>query len=184
MPGFLAGAISRSFPAGALSDASAQQSRHIAIPARLWLYVLLFIGFVIFLLVLPVIWGIVSEAASSAAEKAAPGTFFLGLGVLFVGLVTGIEILLIVGASLAGLVIVGVIVDNYLGPVRARVDSTTPGPTLPMMIMKPVPPCTIAGWVKSPLTPACRIRPGSTTTGSAARTISLPTGRWPKRYCG
>jgi len=118
MPGFLAGTISSTFPARAISDASAQHSRHIAIPARLWLYVLLFIGFVIFLLVLPVIWGIVSEAASSAAEKAAPGTFFLGLGVLFVGLVTGIEILLIVGASLAGLVIVGVIVDNYLATVR------------------------------------------------------------------
>ena len=79
MPGFL-GTISSTFPAGAISDASAQHSRHIAIPANLWLYVLLFIGFVIFLLVLPVIWGVVSEAASSAAEKAAPGTFFLGLG--------------------------------------------------------------------------------------------------------
>jgi hypothetical protein len=176
MPGFL-DTISSTFPAGAISDATAQHSRHIAIPARLWLYVLLFIGFVIFLLVLPVIWGIVSEAASSAAEKAAPGTFFLGLGVLFVGLVTGIDILLIVGASLAGLVIVGVIVDNYLG-------SSAVGPPHPMMIMNPVSPCTIIGWVVTPLTPACRTRPGSTTTGSAARTISLPTGRWPKRYCG
>ena len=129
MPGFL-GTISSTFPAGAISDSSAQHSRHIAIPGRLWLYVLLFIGFVILLLVLPVIWGIVSEAASSAAEKAAPGTFFLGLGVLFVGLVTGIEILDVVGASLAGLVIVGVIVDNYLGAMccgscpRAKNHST------------------------------------------------------------
>jgi hypothetical protein len=105
MPGFLAGTI---------SDASAQHSRHIAIPARLWLYVLLFVGFVIFLLVLPVIWGVVSEAASGAAEKAAPGTFFLGLGILFVGLVGGFKILDIVGASLVGLVVIGVIVDNYL----------------------------------------------------------------------
>jgi hypothetical protein len=113
MPGFLASTI---------SEASAQQSRHVAIPARLWLYVVLFIGFVIFLLVLPVIWGVVSEAASSAAEKAAPGTFFLGLGILFVGLVAGLEILDIVGASLAGLVIVGVIVDNYLGVARGGSD--------------------------------------------------------------
>jgi hypothetical protein len=130
MPGFL-GTISSTLPAGAINDASAQLSRHIAIPARLWLYVLLFIGFVIFLLVLPVIWGIVSEAASSAAEKAAQGTFFLGLGVLFVGLVTGIEILDIVGASLAGLVIVGVIVDNYLdadGPSRLGVLGPSSGP--------------------------------------------------------
>jgi hypothetical protein len=106
MPGFLAGTI---------SDAYAQHSRHVTIPARLWLYVLLFIGFVIFLLVLPVVWGAVSEAASTAAEKAAPTTFFVGLGVLFLGLVTGLEILDIVGASLAGLVVIGVIVDNYLG---------------------------------------------------------------------
>lgn len=124
MPGFLAGTISRTFPAGSISDAATQHSRHIVIPAKLWLYVLLFIGFVIFLLVLPVIWGIVSEAASSAAEKAAPGTFFLGLGVLFVGLVAGLEILDIVGASLVGLVIIGVIVDNYLVALRRlRQDS-------------------------------------------------------------
>jgi hypothetical protein len=113
MPGFL-GTISSTFPAGAISDASAQQTRHITIPAHLWLYVLLFIGFVIFLLVLPVIWGVVSEAASSAAEKAAPGTFFLGLGILFIGLVADLKILDIAGASLVGLVVIGVIVDNYL----------------------------------------------------------------------
>jgi hypothetical protein len=116
MSGFLAGTISSTLPAGTISNASAQQSRHIAIPAHLWLYVLLFIGFVIFLLVLPVIWGVVSEAASGAAEKAAPGTFFLGLGILFVGLVGGFKILDIAGASLVGLVVIGVIVDNYLGP--------------------------------------------------------------------
>ena len=133
MPGFLAGTISSTFPAGTISDASARQSRHIAIPGRLWLYVLLFIGFVILLLLLPVIWGVVSEAASSAAEKAAPGTFFLGLGVLFVGLVAGIEILDIVGASLAGLVVIGVIVDNYLVAVRPAAR-----PTSPVMIMNPV----------------------------------------------
>jgi hypothetical protein len=114
MPGFLGGAISSTIPAGAISDASALHSRHIAIPGRLVLYVILFIGFVIFLLVLPVIWGAVSEAASGAAEKAAPGTFFLGLGILFVGLVGGFKILDIIGASLVGLVVIGVIVDNYL----------------------------------------------------------------------
>jgi hypothetical protein len=97
-----------------------QHSRHIEIPARLWLYVLLFIGFVIFLLVLPVVWGAVAEAASGAAEKAAPGTFFLGLGILFVGLVGGFKILDIIGASLVGLVVIGVIVDNYLAAWRVR----------------------------------------------------------------
>jgi hypothetical protein len=117
MPGFLVGTTSTSL-AGTISDASGQQSRHIAVSGRLVLYVLLFIGFVIVLLVIPVIWGAVSEAASSAAEKAAPGTFFLGLGVLFTGLVAGVEILDIVGASLAGLVILGVIVDNYLTAVH------------------------------------------------------------------
>ena len=118
MPGFPAGTISSTFLAGTISDTSGQHSRHIAIPGRLVVYALLFIVFVIILLALPVIWQAVSEAFSSAAEKAAPGTFFLGLGVLFIGLVAGVELLDIVGASLVGLVILGVIVDNYLAAVR------------------------------------------------------------------
>jgi hypothetical protein len=36
---------------------------------------------------------------------------------LFIGFVAGVEILDIVGASLAGLVVLGVIVDNYLTAV-------------------------------------------------------------------
>lgn len=128
MPGFLVGTKS-TFLGGTISDASGHQSRHIAVPARLVVYVVLFVVFVIVLLVIPVVWGAVSEACSSAAEKAAPGTFFLGLGVLFIGLVAGLEILDIVGASLVGLVILGVIVDNYLGPalwserLDARLDT-------------------------------------------------------------
>jgi hypothetical protein len=38
--------------------------------------------------------------------------------VLFIGLVAGVELLDIVGASLVGLVILGVIVDNYLSAVH------------------------------------------------------------------
>jgi hypothetical protein len=116
MPGFLVGTTS-TFLAATIGNASGQQSRHIVIPARVVLYAVLFIIFVIVLLVIPVIWGAVSEAASSAAEKAAPATFFVGLGVLFIGFVAGFEILDIVGASLAGLVVLGVIVDNYLTAV-------------------------------------------------------------------
>jgi len=113
MPGFLVGTTSTSL-AGTISNVSGQHARHIAVPGRLVFYVAAFIIFVIVLLAIPVIWGAVAEACSSAAEKAAPGTFFLGLGVLFTGLVAGVEILDIVGASLVGLVVIGVIVDNYL----------------------------------------------------------------------
>jgi hypothetical protein len=129
MPGFLVGTTS-TFLAGTIGDASGQQSRHIVIPARVVLYAVLFIIFVIVLLVIPVIWGAVSEAASSAAEKAAPATFFVGLGVLFIGFVAGVEILDIVGASLAGLVILGVIVDNYLTAVPFVPGGALPPPAI------------------------------------------------------
>ncbi len=127
MPGFLACTISRTFLAGTISDASGQQSRHIAIPGRLVLYALLFIVFVIVLLAAPVIWQAGAEAFGSAAEKAAPGTFFLGLGVLFIGLVAGLKLLDIVGAGLVGLVVVGVIIDNYLTAVRRDASASFPG---------------------------------------------------------
>jgi hypothetical protein len=109
MPGLLADTI---------TDTSGHQSRHIAVhvTGREVVVAVLFIVFVIVLLTLPVIWGAVSEAASSAAEKAAPTTFFLGLGVLCTGLVVGAELIAIAGASLVGLVVLGFIVDNYLGP--------------------------------------------------------------------
>jgi hypothetical protein len=76
----------------------------------------LFVVAVIVLLTIPVIWGVVAEATSGAAEKAAPATFFVGLGVLCTGLVAGFELLAIVGGSLVGLVVVGFIIDNYLTP--------------------------------------------------------------------
>jgi hypothetical protein len=118
MPGFPVSTISSTFLAGTIGDAAGQQSRHIAVPGRLVVYALLFIVFVIVLLATPVIWQAGAEAFSGAAEKAAPATFFLGLGVLFTGLVASVELLDIVGASLVGLVVLGVIIDNYLTAVR------------------------------------------------------------------
>jgi hypothetical protein len=111
MPGFLAGRISQT---------SAQQARHFAlrITGREVVIAVLFVVAVVVLLTIPVIWGVVAEATSSAAEKAAPATFFVGLGVLCTGLVAGAEIVAIIGGSLVGLVVVGFIIDNYLGAVR------------------------------------------------------------------
>ena len=53
---------------------------------------------------------------SSAAEKAAPTAFFLGLGLLFAGLIFRARVLDIAGACLIGLVLIGVVLDNYLPP--------------------------------------------------------------------
>ena len=57
---------------------------------------------------------------SSAAEKAAPTAFFLGLGLLFAGLIFRARVLDIAGACLIGLVLIGVVLDNYL-PLQAQV---------------------------------------------------------------
>lgn len=48
----------------------------------------------------------------------------MGLGVLFIGFVAGVEILEIVGATLAGLVVLGVIVDNFLVAVHFALGRT------------------------------------------------------------
>jgi hypothetical protein len=130
MPGFLASTTSSTF-LPTISDTAAQQARHIAIriTGREVVIAVLFVVAVIVLLTIPVIWGVVAEATSSAAEKAAPATFFVALGVLCTGLVAGFEILAIVGGSLVGLLVVGFIIDNYLGAAgraaRARTAQRT-----------------------------------------------------------
>lgn len=123
MPGFPAGTISSTFLAGTISDKSGHQLRHIALWSlgRVVVVAVVVILFVIILLAAPVIWQAGAEAFSTAAAKVAPGTFFLGLGLLFTGLIAGAELLEIAGASLAGLVILGVIVDNYLAEMDAGV---------------------------------------------------------------
>ena len=51
-------------------------------------------------------------------ERAAPGTFVVGLGVLVTGLVFGSKILIIAGAGLIGAIVIGFLLDNYLPSAR------------------------------------------------------------------
>lgn len=117
MPGSLGGAIGSAFLAGTISSTSGHQSPHIAvrITGREVILALLLIAIVIVLLAAPIVGEAISGSVSEAAAKAAPTTFFLGLGLLCTGLAVGARLLDIVGASMVGLVILGVIVDNYLG---------------------------------------------------------------------
>jgi hypothetical protein len=132
MPGFLAGPASSTFLAGAISAASGPQARHFAfrVTGREVVIAVLFVVAVVVLLTIPVVWGIVAEATSGAAEKAAPATFFVGLGVLCTGLVAGAEIVAIIGGALVGLVVVGFIIDNYLGMACRAGGSGPPGGTV------------------------------------------------------
>jgi len=81
---------------------------------RLVIAALIFIAVFVLLLVAPLIWEVMAEGASRGFEKAAPGTFFLGLGVLVVGLISGMNAIEITGGCLVGVVVLGVIVNNYL----------------------------------------------------------------------
>jgi hypothetical protein len=106
LPGYLAGTIS----------IPSHQSRHAAawFSGRQLVVALIFIAAVIVLLAGPVIAGALMDFFSSAAEKAAPTAFFLGLGLLFAGLIFRARVLDIAGACLIGLVLIGVVLDNYL----------------------------------------------------------------------
>jgi hypothetical protein len=117
MPGSLASTIGSTFLAGTISGTSAQQSPHIALrlTGREVILALLSIAVVIVLLAAPVVGEAISGSVSEAAAKVAPTTFLVGLGILVIGLVFGAEILDIAGGSLVGLVILGWIIDNYLG---------------------------------------------------------------------
>jgi hypothetical protein len=106
LPGYIAGTIS----------IPSHQSRHAAawFSGRQLVVALIFIAAVIVLLAGPVIAGALMDFFSSAAEKAAPTAFFLGLGLLFAGLIFRARVLDIAGACLIGLVLIGVVLDNYL----------------------------------------------------------------------
>ena len=106
MPGYIAGTIS----------IPGHHARHAAawFSGRQLVVALIFIAAVIVLLAGPVIAGALFDFFSGAAEKAAPTAFFLGLGLLFAGLIFRARILDIAGACLIGLVLIGVVLDNYL----------------------------------------------------------------------
>ncbi len=109
------------------------QPRHVTawLSGRQIVIALIVIAVMVVLLVAPLVGGALAELASQGVEKAAPGTFFLGLGILAVGLVAGVRIIDIAGASVAGAAVLGVILNNYLLRTVARADVCRPPRGLP-----------------------------------------------------
>jgi hypothetical protein len=68
----------------------------------------------ILLLLLPVLSSASYYAFSSGFRKSAWGTFLAGLGVLIVGLASGVRIIEIAGGGIMAAVVIGIIVDQYL----------------------------------------------------------------------
>ncbi len=117
MPGYLAGLLS--IPGHQYRHAAAWFSvGHVVV-------VLIVIAVIVGLLAGPVLAEALLDFLSAGFEKAAPGTFSLGLGILLTGLIAGVQILDIAGACLIGAVLLGVILDNYLPSIRGM----NPGPS-------------------------------------------------------
>jgi hypothetical protein len=117
LPGYLAGTLS----------IPAHQSRHAWFSLREFVVVLIVIVVIVVLLAGPVVAGALYEVLSRGAERAMPGTFFTGLGVLFVGIIVGVRLIDYIGLGLIAAVVVGFIIDNYLGPY-ARVTGVRSRP--------------------------------------------------------
>ena len=111
MPGQLAGTLS----------IPADQARHAAswFSLRNFVVILIIVAVIIILLAGPVAAGALYEVLSRGAERAMAGTFFTGLGVLFIGIIAGVEIIIFIGLGLVGAVILGWIIDNYLARIAA-----------------------------------------------------------------
>jgi hypothetical protein len=94
------------------------QSRHVAVTVsgRQVVVALIVVAVIVALLAGPVLAEALLDVASKAGERAAPGAFFLGLGVLLIGLVARVQILDIAGACLIGAVLLAVILHYYLTP--------------------------------------------------------------------
>jgi hypothetical protein len=101
--------------AGPLSDLG-QHARHLVaglFTGRQIVLALICVAVIVVLLIIPVIGENLFNAASAGAEKVAPGAFFLGLGVLAIGLVFGTRMLDIVGAGLMSAVLIGALMKHY-----------------------------------------------------------------------
>ncbi|HEX4659525.1 MAG TPA: hypothetical protein VH307_19240 [Streptosporangiaceae bacterium] len=111
MPGYLARTL----------DVTGLQVRHAAawFSVRQAVVALVFVAVFIAFLAGPILAEALFDFFSKGVERAAPGGFFLGLGVLLIGLASGIEILDIAGGCLIGLIVLAVIVDNYLPSMPA-----------------------------------------------------------------
>jgi hypothetical protein len=68
----------------------------------------------------PILAGALFDLFSKGVDRAAPGAFFTGLGVLFVGIISGVRDIEIAGAALIGAVVLGYIVENYLTWIRCN----------------------------------------------------------------
>ena len=74
---------------------------------------LMVIAVVSVILWIPVLYDQVMDFLSRNAPRYAPLTFLAGLGLLVIGLVVGVQILDIIGASMMGAIALGFLVENY-----------------------------------------------------------------------
>lgn len=107
MTGYLAGTLS----------VTGYLGRHAAwFSVRQVVVALIFIAVLLVLLVGPLLLEPLGNLFSKGVKKAAPGGFVLGLVVLLIGLASGVRFITIAGAAVAGAVVLGFIIDNYLTP--------------------------------------------------------------------
>lgn len=68
---------------------------------------------IVILLALPVLGEFLKGEFTSRARRVAPTVFLLGLGVLIIGLIAGAGVLDILGASMMGLILFGMLLEHY-----------------------------------------------------------------------
>jgi hypothetical protein len=102
-------------PAGILG-VTGHQPGHVnfSITGREIVLGLIVIVAVIILLTVPILWGALSDVACAGIDRATTGMFVLGVGILLVGLISGLRVLDIAGGGMLGAWLLGVIVANYL----------------------------------------------------------------------
>lgn len=106
MPGYLAAA----------SGITGHLSGHAAFRVtgrEVIFFVIVMVGFAL-MLVIPMVWGEAYDGFSGVMDKAARPTLLFGLGVLIVGLLTGVRIITIAGGAIMGAIVVGWIAEKYL----------------------------------------------------------------------
>ena len=79
------------------------------------------------LLYIPVLSDQVMDFLSRNTPRYAPLTLVAGVGLLVIGLVVGVRILDIIGASMIGALALAFIVENYLGAISVRGGSSVSG---------------------------------------------------------
>src|SRR5262249_31421816 len=131
---------------------------------------LIIIAVLVALVVGPLLLEVIGNFFSKGVKKATPGGFALGLVVLLIGLASGVSFIIIAGAAVLRPVVLGVIIDNYLG--LGGCDCGTRRP-----------PLAVRRW---PVTRTYHAE-GGVACGEAAlpwRTCRLPSRRAPGRLPG